>query len=175
MMPEPQMSDELNVRAPYYHVARTERGCPCCDKPTPVFAISLPAEHEILIVDDDTDVSHPRAESWQCAGVRAWIFHILRLPPDVQRRLRAIAPRFHRAADAAAKASACGSTWINHCAHCGASQADDDLHCEPDVAFMPMSAGAAARVSLARVYEPIDALACGYAQDPPLFDSMSGL
>ena len=89
--------------------------------------------------------------------MRAWIFHIVFLLPRARARLRAIAPLFHRAADAQAEASAGGSTWTNHCAHCGAPQADDDLHCEPDVAFMPMGAEAAARVRLVRVDEPIGA------------------
>ena len=171
MIPENSLIAEFNVRASFYHVARLQCRCSRCGRPTTVFAIALPPEHETLIGDDKHCGSDTQADFWQRACVRAWIFQIEHLPLAVQRRLQAIAPLFRPEQGAAAD----GAYWTNHCAHCGASQPDDFLHCEPDAAFMPMSAHAAARVSLQRVDEPIGAYACGHAEDPPFLESMRGL
>ncbi len=171
MMPETSMTEEINVRAPFYHVARVQCRCWRCGKATSVFAIALPPEHETLIGDGAHGRQDPETESWQCPGVRAWIFHIEYLPLEVRRRLRVMAPLFRRKHSR----TTAGAYWTNHCAHCGASQGDYFLHCEPDVAFMPMSAQAAAPIRLERVDQPIGAYACGQAQDPPFFEALSGL
>jgi hypothetical protein len=61
---------------------------------------------------------------------------------------------------------------MNHCARCRALQGDHFLHCEPDGAFMPATAAAAAAIVLLEIHEPFEASAAGYAYEPDYFDSM---
>ena len=59
--------------------------------------------------------------------------------------------------------------WNNHCEHCGAPQDEEELHGEPDAAFMPASADAGARIRIEAIAEPLLAGAAGYAPDPLFF------
>jgi hypothetical protein len=49
---------------------------------------------------------------------------------------------------------------------------DHELHCEPDAAFAPSSAAAAASVQIVEVRQPFEAAAAGYTFEPEYFSSM---
>ena len=120
--------------------------------------IALDAGHRIR-VDDGV---------WRTARSPAWLFEIEYLPRRVSVRLGPLSPRFRLAVSPTTG----GHLWLNHCPHCGAVQDDDYLHGEPDVAFMPFTAGAAQRIELHAVDAPFAAAIGGTGDDPPLFGAM---
>ncbi len=170
-MPEMPSLADANVRSHTYFVARTNARCWHCGLSTGVLALAMPHGHETLDEDArlDADCAGAVSDAWQRADVNAILFHVERLPDDVQERLNRISPFFRLAHGAATP----NSYWANHCEHCGSLLDDHELHCEPEGAFMPWSAAAAANIQLQQIREPFEAVAAGYAFEPAFFGFMS--
>lgn len=145
------MIPEANVRSPNYFIARTEAPCLRCERPTCLLALAMPGIHETL--EDD---------AWQRAGAEALLFHVRALSRGAQHRLHELSLHFRPSHSPATQ----NTYWANHCEHCGALLDDDELHCEPDGAFFPSSASAAAAIELIRVNAPVQVVASGYALEP---------
>ncbi|HEX3848416.1 MAG TPA: hypothetical protein VHV81_13625 [Steroidobacteraceae bacterium] len=97
----------------------------------------------------------------------ALLFAVRNIPARVEHELRCRVPAFARSGGASSE----DSGWANHCSHCARLLDDDELHCEPDVAFVPTSAERAKDVVLEIVREPLEAGADGYALDPLFLDA----
>jgi hypothetical protein len=170
-MPEMPSLADANVRSHTYFVARTNARCRHCGVATRLLALAMPHGHETLDGDaqPDADRAGPASDTWQRAAVNAMLFYVECLPGDVQDRLNRISPFFHLAHSPATQ----NSYWANHCEHCGSLLDDHELHCEPEGAFMPSSAAAAANIQLQQIREPFEAVAAGYAFEPAFFGFMS--
>jgi hypothetical protein len=173
-MPQIPPLPGANVRSPSYFVARTSVRCPHCGLPTRLLALALPHDHETLNEDaqdddddDDDDSAQRPPESWQRAGVNAFLFYVEHLPKGVRDRLNRLSLLFRPAHSAATL----NTYWANHCEHCGRVLDDHELHCEPG-AFMASSEAAAANIELVRIPEPFAAVAAGYAMEPEFFACM---
>ena len=168
-MQEPPVSGPINVRAPRYFGARALCACWRCRRETLVLGIALGAEHETWIDAAEGSLGAGRASGvWQAARAGAWLFFVEHIAVPVRRRLQLLSPWYRYAHNRATD----GSYWINHCSQCGSAQDDDYLHGEPDVAFMPITAAAAARIELCAIDEPLAAWVGGYCENPPLFEAM---
>jgi hypothetical protein len=165
----PSLAD-ANVRSQTYYIARTNVRCWHCGVPTLLLALAIPDEHETLDEDPqaDADGGESAPNAWQPANANAFLLYVERLPNRVQGRLNQLS-QFFRLAHSAATSS---SYWANHCEHCGTLLGDHELHCEPDGAFMPSSAAAAASIQLLQISEPFQAAAAGYALEPEFFGFM---
>lgn len=62
---------------------------------------------------------------------------------------------------------------MNHCQHCDVKQGDFERFCEPDVAFMPMTAERAAAIQVVEILEPFEALSGDYLCDPEFLHDWS--
>jgi hypothetical protein len=155
-MAENQSLPGVNIRSKTYYVARTVAPCHHCRLPTCLLALALPRDHEILDPDE--------SGVWYPAEVNAFLFHIERLPEDIQCELRRLSQQFHLS-----KSAAIDSRWANHCDHCGALLDDEELHCEMDSPFMPSNGAAAARIELLEILKPLEVSAHGYAMEPEHF------
>jgi hypothetical protein len=156
----------INFRSPHYWIARTAGVCPQCHAETRLVALILPPGHEALSIDEedtliDRDAS-TRGDLWESVPRHAFVFYVEFLPDEVRRRLQVLAPMYRFAASPATQ----GSYWANHCARCGAFQEDQDLFCEPEGAFLPVSPAAASSIELLPVPEAFEVSAAGYAIDP---------
>jgi hypothetical protein len=145
-----------NVRSSGYYIAQMQVRCEKCGRPTLVFALAVPPDHETLFDGE-----------WQSADANALIFYVTELPDSVGRHLleRSAAFRLHCGQDPA------DSHWANHCEHCGGLFRDDDLHCEPG-GFMPGRAQEAEAIVLSHIAEGFSACAAGYALEPEFFAMM---
>src|ERR1700688_1845411 len=162
----PSLAD-ANIRSQTYYIARTNVRCWHCGLSTRLLALAMPHNHETLDGDTqaDADGGDPASDAWQRTAVNAMLFYVEPLPDGVQDRLNRILPFFRLAHSAATL----NSYWANHCEHCGTLLGDHELHCEPDGAFTPSSAAAAANIHLLRIQEPFEAVAAGYAFEPEFF------
>jgi hypothetical protein len=154
-----QAADELadaNHKAAHFYLLSTHRPCQRCGVSTRVFALALPASHQSLYVDDDNE----SADVWQAAEVPTVLFHVTALSASVALRLQALAPGYRPALKASINAR-----WTNHCDHCREPLDDNDLHCEPEAPFMPISTEAARAIHLTEVLEPIQVNAGDSALD----------
>ena len=156
----------VNFRAAHYWIARTAGLCPRCHGDTPLVALMLPPDHEALSVDEDdaspgVDVVSG-SDIWESVPRHAFLFYVESLPGEARRHLQALAPKYRFAASPATR----GAYWANHCARCDSFQEDQDLFCEPEGAFSPVSSSAASGIELLPVAEAIEASAAGYALDP---------
>lgn len=159
----PHLAD-ANIRAPGYFVLRADAPCRHCGRSTALLALGVPLDHETLEVPEDAEGSG----TWQHAGGTALLFFLQELPDSVRWRLIELSKSF-RPAHGAAGLNSC---WANHCEHCSAPIGDQELHCEPDGAFMPASEQAAAALRLLSIPEPFEAVAAGYSLEPEFFSSM---
>lgn len=163
---------EPDLRSKGYHVALARATCPGCRSQTVVAALALEPGHETREVDAVT------ADGvWQSAAAGALLFHVEYLSGAVQCRLRELAPHYRPAAAPRADGTRddgapAGGCWVNHCERCGAQLADDDLHCEPGAAFMPLDAAGAAAIELIACPGPFEAAAGGYAHELDYFAFM---
>jgi hypothetical protein len=172
-MSPPSTLTDANVRSQTYYVARTTALCWRCGTPTWLLALALPPAHDVLEEDDTVELpddGEPAPGMWQCADANAFLFHVERLPDEVQRHLHELSQSFHVAQNPAAHSS----YWENHCEHCSALLGDHELHCEPDGAFAPSSEAAAAKIELREIKEPFEAAVAGYALEPEFFRCMRG-
>jgi hypothetical protein len=161
---------DANVRSRTYYIARTNVPCWRCGSSTGLLALAVPDAHETLDDDPqaDADGGAPAPDAWRLANTDAFLFYVGWLSDGVRDRLNQLS-QFFRPAHSAATSS---PYWANHCEHCGALLGDHELHCEPDGAFMPSSAAAAANIQLLHVQEPFQAVAAGYAVEPEFFGCM---
>jgi hypothetical protein len=177
-VPSPLASPEINIRSPRYYIARTASMCWHCGSPTALVAIAVPPGHETLDVDDEAPRREHAAATWSVADHNAFLFYIGFLPAAVQERINQYQPAYRPldrdavAIPVPAAGAGSGSYWANHCEKCGCQLDDHELFCEPEGAFLPTSASAAAAIRLVLVDEPFEASAAGYSYEPPLFDAM---
>jgi hypothetical protein len=132
---------------------------------TAVIGIVLPVGHEVLELDYDSDVNMRATDLWEVAEAEAALFYIERIPEGVLSRLLQLSRHYRIGSSDAAE----GTYWMNHCTFCGVGQDDFELYCEPEGAFTPISAEAAASIQLSEVIEPFVAQAAGYAYAPEFF------
>jgi len=160
------MQHDINSRSQIYFIARGWQRCECCRNMTSVVGLLVPAGHETLETDARTESDRSAAEVWERADHEAILFDVEYLPRAIQNRLRQVAPHYRvSGANAAGR-----SNWVNHCSCCGAQQADFDLFCEPEGAFVPISPAAAAQIRLITVHEPFEAHASGYGHAPEFLE-----
>jgi hypothetical protein len=158
--------NNVNSRSQTYIIAQAMQRCARCSELTAVIGIVLPAGHETLATDPDADEVTRAADLWEVAEADAALFYIEHLSEGVLRRLRQFSQHYRiDSSDAAERLY-----WMNHCSLCGMSQGDFELHCEPEGAFVPISAEAAASIRMQEVLEPFAAQAAGYAYAPEFFD-----
>ena len=150
--------NEVDIRAASFLIARTVGACGHCGRPTVLVALCLPPGHERL--DDD--------EVWSRTDRHVFLFHVDNLSDAALRRVQNIASCYDFE-----QGETHGAAWANHCEHCGTTLDDLDLYCEPDGAFLPISAAGARVIRLVPVNEPIEARAAGLADEPEFFDHMS--
>ena len=171
---ESPLSNEINARSDGYLVARSTGACSCCGAATLVLALVLPAGHETLAMDADTDTDTGgqalAAEVWDAALCNAFLFYVGYLPDAIQHRLNEFSPLYRFAHSAVTL----GWYWANHCESCGSMLEDHELFCEPEGAFLPTGHAAAAAIQLVRIDEPFQASAAGYACDPQFLESARG-
>ena len=160
------MPNGINNRSRSYFIACALQRCECCCKFTPVVGLMLPASHETLEIDADAAPELLAAGVWEAAEGGAILFDVEYLPDTVQSRLCQLSQHYRNALSEMSGTP----NWLNHCSFCGAQQADFDLYCEPEGAFVPISAEAAARIRLHEVRDPFEAQAAGYAYAPEFFE-----
>ncbi len=160
------MPNRVNNRSQSYFIACALQRCECCDKLTPVVGLVLPSGHETLQIDPDSVSDALATDIWEAADGGAILFDIEYLPDTVQNRLRQFSQHYRMAVSEATGSA----NWMNHCSFCGAQQADFDVYCEPEGAFMPISAEAAKNISLHEVRESFAAQAAGYAYAPEFLE-----
>jgi hypothetical protein len=158
----------INVRSCSYWIAHATGECDRCRASTQFVALALPPHHQSLAIDWDIEKDELVAYNWEIAEWGAFIFYIEHLPDNARRRLQALSEGYRFEFSERTQ----GSYWANHCSACGALIEDHDLFCEPDGAFLPTTAAAAAAVTLERFDEAFEAGAVGYACDPQFLDSM---
>jgi hypothetical protein len=93
----------------------------------------------------------------------ATLFYVEDLGDGVRTRARELSLWYHRGRSEASKAG----YWLNHCEHCGARQDDQDLHCEPGGAFLPLGRSDPNPVHGLVVNEAFDGSADGYNYELP--------
>jgi hypothetical protein len=172
-MSPPSAFTDANVRSQTYYVARTTAPCWRCGSSTCLLALALPPPHDTLEEDDTgegPDDGEPAPGMWQRADASAFLFYVEWLPDEVQHHLYELSQSFHVAQSPATHSS----YWENHCEHCSALLGDHELHCEPDGAFAPSNAAAAANIELLEISEPFEAAVAGYALEPEFFRCMRG-
>lgn len=126
-----------DIRANHFYIAESERECWKCRKRAPVYAFVLPRGHEVAWVSDDS----PLDGRWVPIDIEATLNDVDRLCED--------------AASAMSSTTLCyrpsrrhDGIWENHCMHCDALFGTFYDHCEPEGAFCPVTAEAAARITL---------------------------
>lgn len=152
-----------NIRAGSYFLAESTRKCWRCSRETRVFAIMLPASHEVLDVDDD-----PACDEWRVAEEPTVLSYVGHLADPIPERLRVLAPHYRRDFSRTT-----GSFyWMSHCEHCQAKQGDFELIEESDSAFNPATPERAERILLREIAEPFAACCGGYTCGIELFELM---
>jgi hypothetical protein len=160
------VTNGVNNKSSRYFIACALQRCECCQNLTQVVGLVLPAGHETLEVDADSASEGLANDSWEAADGGAILFDIEYLPDTVRNRLRQLSQ--HYRTDVSQMTGS--PSWLNHCSFCGAQQADIDLYCEPEGAFMPNSAEAAKKIWLHEVRETFAAQAAGYAYAPEFLE-----
>jgi len=146
-MQTPSEFSDANFKASHFYLLNAAAACPHCGLQTRVFALAVPAAHQWLHADDEDEPT----DAWAAAHTPAVLFHVEALSGAAALRLRDLAPGYRPSHSPASGAS----RWINHCDCCDGPLEDDDLHCEPEAAFMPISPEAAGMISLTEVRHPL--------------------
>jgi hypothetical protein len=145
---------EVNHRANSFLIAHALQRCASCSELTPAVALLLPADHETLEEDGESD------NSWFSPRCQALVFFIEYISEHARVHLQRLSslywldrqpgsPQHH---------------WMNHCASCGAQQEDTHLYCEPDGTFALFGEGLRPEeVALHLVQEPCAVRAGGWA------------
>jgi hypothetical protein len=159
-----------NVLATEYYLAQVTIQCWYCAKQTKVVAVAVPSGHQILELEErrvEGDAHRP-TEVWQRSDLMAFLFYIGNLNAPVLNDILQISSNFRFAHSSVTL----DSYWANHCEHCGSMLEDHELHCEPDMAFVPASESRARCVRISRMAGSLEAAADGYALEPQFFDVM---
>ncbi len=151
-------SRDINVRSGKYFILTTRRTCWKCDTPTTVFAFALPAGHQTLEFENDAE----QVGSWQDIDISALPHYIGSLSDSVRNRIQTLTPHFRLDFSKTTNSW----YWMNHCEHCGMKHGDFELFCEPEVAFMPLTAQSTKAIQIEEILEPFEALAGGYMYEP---------
>lgn len=151
------------IRAQGYFLAESARRCWRCSRPTRVFAIMLPAGHQVLCPGDDAD-----DPSWEIAEEPTLLSGITHLAGSIPERLHRLAPCY-RVDFSAATRSFC---WMNHCERCWAKHGDPETLEEFDSPFSPATAEHASAICLREILEPFTARCASYTCGIPLFEVM---
>lgn len=151
------------IRAGSYFLAESTRQCWRCSRPTRVFAIILPAGHQVLRPPDDADEA-----SWEIAEEPTLLSYITYLVNPVPERLRALAPCLRADFSATTRSF----YWMNHCERCCAKQGDRETLEEFDSPFSPATPEHASGISLRAILEPFAAQCGGHTCGIELFDAM---
>jgi hypothetical protein len=159
---------EVNVRSPYYFIARTHGVCGHCQKQTELIAVALPSGHETLDAGEETEEAL-ETDEWTVATNRALLFHIEYLNEAVAARLSTLTQSFR----IDRKYLGAEPAWSNHCSACGALLDDEELFCEPGEPFFPVTETGVAAIRLQRIDDPFVAVAGGYFFDPDFLPAMS--
>lgn len=132
-----------NVRSANYIVAETLTNCWKCKKPTKVYSIMLPENHQILEWpdfyedDDDTDTSVSQAtnieptKEWTTAGGRRVYYNLQCVNALVLKELSNITQHKYRMDRYKGRKQ---ETLINHCQHCDAKHSEKELNNPSDSA-----------------------------------------
>ena len=159
-------SIDIIMRADSYLIALTAGICEACGSPTRLIGLMLPQGHEILAEDEIGDPDgESRTNYWERSTRATQLFYVLELPAAVLRHLRQIAPAYRLAGGGETEFPYCA----NHCEHCDSRFDDQDLFCEFEGVFVPISPAAASKIDLLRIFEPIALAAAGGVFDPPYF------
>jgi hypothetical protein len=121
-----------------------------------VYALAVPAPHYSLHSDDEDGPG-----TWQLTHAPTVLLHVEVVSSAAANRLRELAPGYRLSFSPAAGAS----RWANHCDLCSELLEDDDLHCEPEAAFMPISPEAAHTIRLTDIRHPLEVSAADCAPD----------
>ena len=147
---------DANYKASHFYLLSTNHACRQCGVVTRVYALAMPASHQSLHRDDNNE----SADVWQPAEVPTVLFHVAALTADVAMCLQELAPSYRLSSNTCNNAR-----WTNHCDHCHEPLDDDELHCELEAAFMPISIEAARAIHLVEVLESIQVNAADSALD----------
>lgn len=161
------MHNDVNIRSAKFLLARTAGTCRYCGALTPLAALVVPPGHMALELDDETQDEQRAVDAWRIATGSAFIFFVGFIPPAVQRRLRQFTRLYRLNGEPGAS-----SYWANHCERCDGSIDDNELHCEPDGAFVPTTPESATLIHLATIEQAFEAAAGGYAYEPAWFCAM---
>ena len=158
------LAEQPTIRSASYFLATTIRQCWRCCAQTHVWAIMLPAGHEVLCVDDD-----PADDHWEVIDEPTLLSYIGGLADPVSVHLHALAPHYRVDYSQTTRSF----YWMNHCEHCAAKLGDFDTNNEFGVGFDPASAAQAASIRLREILEPF-AASCGcYTCGVELFQHMN--
>ncbi len=147
------VDNELNLRAPSWHLVHAVTACGRCSEPIAVFALGLFDGYEVMRDEGD-------GGGWLRLIEKSLLFQIEYLDSAVGAELARLAPTFRQVL-----ATEDGSgLWLNHCAYCGAAQEDSRLHGEPEGGFMPATVEEAAGIQCVRLAMPLTGRVYGYAQ-----------
>jgi hypothetical protein len=160
------VGNDVNNRSASYFIAYALQRCAQCGNLTPVVGLVLPAGHQALEVATDAALGVPAADAWVTVEASAILFDVEYLSDAVAKNLRELSQHYRAHLDETSGRS----NWMNHCSFCAAPQADAELYCEPEGAFMPISPAAAAKIRLHEVCEPLEAQACGCAYAPEFLE-----
>ena len=119
---------------------------------------------------DDTgeDTGVEAAVEWRRCEHGALLFLVRSLNGPILRAVRSAHPTYSLARSAMTH----DEYWTNHCGRCGAALEDHELHCEPGVAFVPMSQAQADLIRFVPVEGPLEAVVDGCAPVPQFLDSI---
>ncbi|MBS0393056.1 MAG: conjugal transfer protein TraC [Proteobacteria bacterium] len=154
---------EPNVRGPAYFLAASASRCWRCSVRSRVHGFILPAGHETLFDDDESD-----DWTWELAEEPSILCYVDWLAPAVAQRVAALTPHYR-----IGHSRLTGSQyWMNHCDHCGAEFDDHETFCEPGQGFLAFTREDAQRVELQHVAEAFAASCGSYSIGVTLFDEM---
>jgi hypothetical protein len=142
----------MKIRARQYTILNASAMCKACGRWTHVIAFALPPEHAVL-----------GDEAWESASMGATVFFVDDLAEGVRARARELSIWYRQGRGATPQMR----YWMNHCEHCGASQDDHDLHCEPGGAFLRFGQSQPSPVHRLVVNEAFEGSADGYTYELP--------
>jgi hypothetical protein len=134
---------EFSIRATRYFINKDSQTCWSCGRATTVFALSVPAGHQVLVPVDEDDLpftdlcdyelwrNSAASVQWLVSRSPSYLAYVEDLLPEVGRALETTVPMLYR--DYSKQADM--KYWMNHCEHCRAKQGDWNLHNEPGGAF----------------------------------------
>jgi hypothetical protein len=158
------VTDLPNIRSNAYFIATTTVTCERCRGPSPVCGIALPAGHETLEADDETD-----EEFWEASEDPTFVCYLDYLLPTVAARILERSANYRYAYRRRTQSF----YWVNLCPYCDAKLGDYEAFCEPGQGFTPLTREDATAIMLERIEEPFAATAGGWSLGVDLFEFMT--